>query len=56
MRFIKYVSANAPSSRWDVAVEYQFQASNDDQGDDDEDDDEDDAEGGDGSGDDDNES
>ncbi|KAJ3344163.1 hypothetical protein HDU83_005364 [Entophlyctis luteolus] len=25
MRFIKYVSASAPGSRWDVAAEYQFQ-------------------------------
>lgn len=24
MRFIKYVSANAPSSRWDVAYEYEY--------------------------------
>ena len=24
MRFVKYVSASAPGSRWDVAVEYEI--------------------------------
>lgn len=30
MRFIKYVSARAPSSRWDVSVEYELEAISDD--------------------------
>ena len=29
-RFVKYVSAAAPGSRWDIAVEYEIEADNDD--------------------------
>jgi prolyl 3-hydroxylase /prolyl 3,4-dihydroxylase len=52
MRFVKYVSASAPGSRWDIAVEYELKGdlSNDDDEDDDDndddDDDDDDDEGG----------
>lgn len=46
MRFVKYVSAAAPGSRWDIAMEYEIVVpsdsdSNDEDGGDDEDDDED---------------
>jgi Rps23 Pro-64 3,4-dihydroxylase Tpa1-like proline 4-hydroxylase len=44
MRFVKYVGSKAPSSRWDIAMEYQMEEGG---GDDDEDeDDEEDEEGG----------
>ena len=36
---MKYVSAAAPGSRWDIAVEYEIEADNDDDDDDDNDDD-----------------
>ncbi|TPX60978.1 hypothetical protein PhCBS80983_g01448 [Powellomyces hirtus] len=36
MRFIKYVSASAPGSRWDVAYEYEIPAAEDEDDDDDE--------------------
>jgi hypothetical protein len=29
MRFVKYVGAGAPSSRWDIAMEYEVDASDD---------------------------
>ena len=36
MRFVKYVGSRAPSSRWDIAMEYQVeQDDDDDEGDDD---------------------
>ena len=36
---MKYVSAAAPGSRWDIAVEYEIEADNDDDDDDDDADD-----------------
>lgn len=44
IRFVKYVSAAAPGSRWDIAVECEIEADDDD---DDNDDDEDGEDGGD---------
>ena len=46
MRFVKYVSHLAPSSRWDVAMQYTVEGieDSDDEGDDDEGDDEEDGE------------
>lgn len=44
MKFIKYVSANAPGSRWDISTEFAIVPSNDDDEDDDEEEDEDDDE------------
>ena len=41
IRFVKYVSAAAPGSRWDIAAEYEIEANDDD--DDEDDDDEEDA-------------
>ena len=37
MRFVKYVSSAAPGSRWDVAVEYELAAIEEDEEDEDED-------------------
>jgi hypothetical protein len=36
MRFVKYVGSKAPSSRWDVAMEYQMEEGGGDENDDDE--------------------
>lgn len=36
MKFVKYVSANAPGSRWDVATEYKILATDDDEEEDEE--------------------
>ena len=47
MRFVKYVGAGAPSSRWDVALEYDVEADDDDD-DDEEGDREEEEEGGEG--------
>jgi hypothetical protein len=46
MRFVKYVSHLAPSSRWDVAMQYTVEGieDSDDEGDDDEGEDEEDGE------------
>ena len=38
MRFVKYVGAGAPSSRWDVALEYDVEADDDEEGEDEEED------------------
>eukprot|EP01040_Poterioochromonas_malhamensis_P006332 gene6332-6819_t len=46
MKFVKYVSANAPGSRWDVSAEYQIEHQNDED-DEDDDDQEDENEDGD---------
>ena len=40
MKFVKYVSANAPGSRWDIALEYKIEVS---LGDDDEEEDNNDS-------------
>ena len=39
IRFVKYVSAAAPGSRWDIAVEYEIEADDDDNDDNDDDND-----------------
>ena len=36
VRFVKYVSAAAPGSRWDVSMEYEIEIQDDDDDDDDE--------------------
>jgi len=48
MKFVKYVSANAPGSRWDVAVEYEIapiDSSDEKEGEEEDDDDDDDDDG-----------